>query len=130
MPYDVQHDERAAHIDVRYSGCVSIAERTAAMNETLAVIRGHGPCRILIDFDQARLHDVPLAAQSAFATVIATRPELRPCRIAFVGHERNGFNTAIETLSAGRGYRFRRFFDRDTALAWLAAAPIASAAAE
>ena len=127
MAYEVTCNDALQLVDVRYSGCVSVEQRGAAMDETLAILRDTGIRRIAIDYDQARLRDDPVATMSAFATRIATNAELRQCHIAFIGRRGHQFNITIETLSSARGYGARRFFDRDSALAWLRDEPLAAA---
>ena len=112
---------------MRYFDCVSVEQRGAAMDQTLVILRDSGIRRIAIDYDQARLRDDPVAIMSAFATRIATSAELRQCHIAFIGRRGHQFNITIETLASARGYGARRFFDRDSALAWLRAQPLAAA---
>ena len=123
MAYEVTCNDPLQLVDVRYFDCVSVEQRGAAMDETLAILRDTGIRRIAIDYDRARLRDDPVATMSAFATRIATDAALRQCRIAFIGRAGHQFNITIETLSSARGYGARRFFDRDSALAWLTAQP-------
>ena len=126
MAYEVTCNDQLQLVDVRYFDCVSVEQRGAAMDETLAILRDTGIRRIAIDYDQARLRDDPVATMSAFATRIATNAELRRCHIAFIGRRGHQFNITIETLASARGYGARRFFDRDSALAWLESQPLAA----
>ena len=126
MAYEVTCNDPLQLVDVRYFDCVSVEQRGAAMDETLVILRDTGSRRIAIDYDQARLRDDPVATMSAFATRIATSAELRRCHIAFIGRRGHQFNNTIETLSSARGYGARRFFDRDSALAWLRTQPLAA----
>jgi len=126
MAYEVTRNDPLQLVDVRYFDCVSVEQRGAAMDETLAILRDTGIRRIAIDYDQARLRDDPVATMSAFATRIATNAQLRQCHIAFIGKAGHQFNITIETLSSARGYGARRFFDRGSALAWLQAQPLAA----
>ena len=126
MAYEVTCNGPLQLVDVRYFDCVSIAQRGEAMDQTLAILRDTGLRRIAIDYDRARLRDDPVATMSAFATRIATSAVLRQCHIAFIGRRGSQFNVVIETLSSARGYGARRFFDRDSALAWLRAQPLAA----
>jgi len=126
MAYEVTRNDPLQLVDVRYHDCVSIEQRRAAMDETLLILRTYGYRRIAIDYDLARLRDDGVVAMSAFATHIATNAELRECRIAFIGRQGHQFNVTVETLSSARGYGARRFFDRDSALAWLTAQPAAA----
>ena len=119
MAYEITRNDQLQLVDVRYFDGVSVEQRRAAMDETLAILRTTGIRRIAIDYDLARLHGDPVAVMSAFATRIATNVELRECRIAFVGKPGHQFNLTVETLAAARGYGARRFFDRDSAMAWL-----------
>lgn len=121
MAYEVTRNDALRLVEVRYFDCVSVEQRRAAMAETLAILRVTGIRRIAIDYDLARLRDDPVATLSAFATRIATNAELRECRIAFVGRRGHQFNVAVETLASARGFGARRFFDRDSAVAWLMA---------
>ena len=121
MAYEVTQNDPLQLVDVRYFDCVSVEQRGAAMDETLVILQAAGFRRIAIDYDQARLRDDGVVTMSAFATRIATNAALRQCRIAYVGKRGHHFNVTIETLSSARGYGARRFFDRDSALAWLAA---------
>ena len=121
MAYEITCNDVLRLVDVRYFDRVSIEQRCAAMDETLAILRATGIHRIVIDYDLARLRDDPVQAMSAFATRIATNAELRQCRIAFVGKQGHQFNLTVETLASARGYGAQRFFDRSSALAWLAA---------
>ncbi|MFD0739835.1 hypothetical protein ACFQZQ_11130 [Lysobacter koreensis] len=121
MAYEVKKDEQLEMVDVRYSDRVPVAERVLALDETLEILRATEIRRILIDYDRARLPDDPIPTQSGFATLIATNAELKRCRIAFVGRAGHTFNIAVENMSSARGYSFERFFDRDSALAWLLA---------
>jgi len=121
MAYTVTRNDRLQMVDVLYFDGVSVLQRGAAMDETLAILAASDIRRIVIDYDQARLHGDPLAVISAFATRVATNAELRLCRIAFVGRRGHTFNLPLETLSSARGYGFQRFFDRDSAIAWLLA---------
>lgn len=121
MAYEVTQNDQLRLVDVRYFDSVSTAQRGAAMDETLVILRATGIRRIAIDYDQAWLRDDPVTTMSAFATRIATNAELRQCRIAFIGKQGHQFNITVETLSSARGYGARRFFNRDSALAWLMA---------
>jgi hypothetical protein len=125
MAYAVTRNDPLQLVDVRYFDCVSVEQRGAAMDETLAILRATGIRRIAIDYAQARLRDDPVATMSAFATRIATNAALRQCHIAFIGKAGHQFNITVETLSSARGYGARRFFDRDSALAWLQGQPLA-----
>jgi len=124
MAYAVTRNNALHLVDVHYVDSISIKQRGAAMDETLAILRATGIRRIAIDYDHARLSDDPIATMSAFATRIATDAELRRCHIAFIGRRGHQFNITIELLSSARGYGARRFFDRDSALAWLQAQPL------
>ncbi|MFP7723385.1 hypothetical protein [Lysobacter sp. A3-1-A15] len=106
-------------IDVRYWDCVPVEQREAAFKETSALLGEGAPCRILIDFSNARQTAEPLARVSGFASRLAADEMLRQCRIAFVGPETSRFNMALETLAGARGYAFHRFFGRGDALEWL-----------
>lgn len=119
MGYTVTRNEPLQLIDVRYFDRVTIAQRAAAMDETLEILRETEIRRIAIDFDEARGGSDPFQDTNAFATRVATDALLRQCRIAFVGTATNRFNAVLETLSDARGYGFRRFFDRPSAIAWL-----------
>lgn len=119
MAYTVTRDEQLQLIDVRYFDRVTIAQRSAAMDETLVILRETDLRRIAIDFDEARVGSDLFQDTNAFATRVATEPLLRQCRIAFIGAASNRFNAVLEPLSDARGYGFRRFFDRTSALAWL-----------
>ena len=130
MSYEVTCNDPLQLVDVRYFDCVSVEQRAAAMDATLAILRATDIRCIAIDYDQARLRDDPVATMSAFATRIATSAELRECRIAFIGRAGHQFNLTIETLASARGYGARRFFDRDSAVAWLTAAAPAPAPLE
>ena len=125
MAYAVTRNDPLHLIDVHYFDSVSVQQRGAAMDETLAILRATSIRRIAIDYEQARLRDDPVVVMSAFATRIATNAELRCCQIAFIGRRGHQFNITIETLSAARGYGARRFFDRASALEWLQAQPLA-----
>ncbi len=127
MAYAVTRNDPLQLVDVQYAGSVSVTQRGAAMDETLLILGATGIRRIVIDYDQARLRDDPVATMSAFATRIATNAELRRCHIAFIGRRGHQFNMTIELLSSARGYGARRFFDRDSALEWLQAQPLADA---
>lgn len=119
MGFTVTRNEPLELVDVRYFDRVTIAQRAAAMDETLVILRETAIRRIAIDFDEARAGSDPFQDTNAFATRIATHALLRQCRIAFVGAATNRFNAVLETLSDGRGYGFRRFYDRNEAIAWL-----------
>lgn len=123
MAFAVTRNDPLQLVDVCYFDSVSVNQRDAAMDETLAILRATDIRRIAIDYDQARLRDDPVAVMSAFATRIATNAELRQCRIAFIGRHGHQFNIVVETLSSARGYGARRFFDRHSALEWLQAQP-------
>ena len=124
MAYAVTRNDPLQLVDVRYFDGVSVEQRGAAMVETLAILRDTGIRRIAIDYDLARLRDDPVATMSTFATRLATNAALRQCHIAFIGKAGHQFNVTIETLASARGYGARRFFDRDSALAWLRAQPL------
>jgi len=119
LPYDITLLDELGLVLVRYHGSVDVAQRSAALQATLHAITGTGYRRVLVDFDHADPSPEPLATVSAFATRLATDPVLRSCRIAFLGHERQRFNTVVETLSLARGYGARRFHDRTAAMQWL-----------
>lgn len=121
MAYEISRNDALLMVDVRYFGCVSVEQRGAAMEETLAILDATGIRRIVIDYELARLRDDPVTTMSTFATRIATNALLRECRIAFVGRPGHQFNITVETLAAARGYGARRFFERDSAIAWLMA---------
>lgn len=119
MAYEVSTNHERQLIDVRYSGCVSIENRVTAMNETLGLLDRTGYRRILIDYNQAQTHMDSMASMSRFATLISSNAQLRQCRITFVGDRNQQFNAVIETLADARHYPFRRFYDRESAIAWL-----------
>lgn len=119
MAYTVTRDDQLQLVNVRYFDRVTVAQRGAAMDETL-VILGESDLRcIVIDFDEALTGSDLFQDTNAFATRVATEPMLRQCRIAFVGAATNRFNNVLEPLSDARGYGFKRFFDRPSAIAWL-----------
>jgi hypothetical protein len=119
MGYAVTRNEPQQIIEVRYFDLVTVAERAAAMDETLVILGATSLRRIAIDFNDARAGIEAFQDTNAFATRVATNALLRQCRIAFVGAASNRFNVVLETLSDARGYGFRRFFDRPSAIAWL-----------
>jgi hypothetical protein len=119
MAHEVSTDETHRMINVRYRGNISIDTRRQAMHETLALLEASGFRRILIDYVDAQYHLGTFAESNAFASTISNQPLLRQCRIAFVGSQGQQFNAVIETLADARRYPFRRFFDRESALAWL-----------
>ena len=122
MTYQVTQNDQLQMVDVRYSGCVSVAQRSSEMDETLTILRATGIRRVVTDYELAQLGDDTVVSMSAFATRIATSATLRRCRIAYVGKQGHQFNATIEALAYARGSAFRRFFDRDSAVAWLLAA--------
>ena len=119
MGFEVNHDAARGIIDVRYFDRVKVADRSAAMDQTLMILGATGVRRIAIDFNAARAGDDVFQDANAFATRIATNAALRQCRIAFIGAQSNRFNVVVETLAEGRGYGFRRFFERQPAVDWL-----------
>lgn len=119
MAYEVSTNHQHQLIDVCYTGCVTIESRIAAMDETLALLDSTGYRRILIDYIEARAQLDSLASLSSFATLISSNAQLRQCRITFVGRQNQQFNAVIETLAEARHYPFRRFYDRESAIAWL-----------
>ncbi|MGH8076744.1 MAG: hypothetical protein ACREPE_05395 [Lysobacter sp.] len=119
MAYVVTRNEDLQMIDVRYFDRVTVAERAAAMDETLVILRESALRRIAIDFNDARAGSDFFQDTNAFATRVATNALLRECRIAFVGAATNRFNAVLESLSDARGYSFQRFFDRAAAIVWL-----------
>ncbi|MBW3549261.1 MAG: hypothetical protein KY442_00155 [Proteobacteria bacterium] len=119
MAYTVSTDDGHELIDVRYRGCVSIGSRIQAMNETLVLLDSTGYRRIMVDYLEAKAHLDSLASASAFASLISSDPQLRQCRITFVGSRTQQFNAVVETLADARHYPFKRFYDRASALAWL-----------
>lgn len=119
MAYAVATDHPRRLVDVRYTETVSIESRARAYQETLALLAPTGYRRILIDYVDAKPQAESFDDINAFASAISSDPILRQCRIAFVGARGQQFNTAVEALAAARHYPFKRFHDRDQALAWL-----------
>lgn len=119
MAYALTTDHQHQLIDVRYSHTVSIESRARAYQETLTLLAPTGYRRIMIDYVQAKAQAELFADINAFATAVSSDPVLRQCRIAFVGAPGQQFNTAVEALAEARHYPFRRFHERDPALAWL-----------
>lgn len=119
MTYSVAPHATHRLIDVRYRGNVSIAERSAAHEETRVLLVQTGFLRILIDYTDAQPTSEPFATTAAFVNRISSDPLLRPCKIAFVGQPAQFFNVTVETLADVRHYPFKRFYDRSAALEWL-----------
>ena len=119
MGFEVNHDAARGMVDVRYFDRVKVADRGAAMDRTLKILAATNARRIAIDFNDAVTGSDLFQDTNAFATRVSTNAVLRHCRIAFIGAQSNRFNVVVETLAEGRGYGFRRFFERQPALDWL-----------
>lgn len=77
MTFEITQDRQRGIIDVRYFDRVTVGERMAAMEDTLAILREIDLRRIAIDFNDSRAGSEPFQVTNAFATWLATNALLR-----------------------------------------------------
>lgn len=122
MPWCVNHDAKLPFLETRYSGVLTPAELSAAVQATINMVRTHELYQLLGDctalegghsvFDLYALVDVLLATGLAHrikeAIVLPTLP---------MATEKVEF---WELACMNRGVQVRIFTDRQSAIAWLA----------
>ena len=108
-------------VTVTYRGKITIAERTAVLEELLAMFAATDYRRLLVDFFEAQSTVEEFVACKELARKLMALG-IQGCQVAYVGPRGRAINPVVETLSASRGFMFERFEDPDEALDWLKAA--------
>lgn len=119
VPFEMTVDTLSSLLYVRFFGVVNVEARRAALGEARHLISTRNLSRVLTDYREATFRFDSFEAANHFATAMATSPELRQCRVAFVGERSQVNNFLVETLTAARGLHSHRFHDCEAALAWL-----------
>lgn len=121
MSFTVTVEPQHRLVRVVYRGTITIAERHAAVREAMRVLAPVQYRRLLIDLSAASAAAEALGLSNSFATVLATTPQIRDSRLAYVVNPHDHGNRLIENLASARHVAVQRFHDSQSALGWLLA---------
>ena len=121
MPYTMTVDPTRHLVRVDYTGTISIAERTQAMDACAGQLEASGWRRVLVVLTAATHAAEPLQLSNSFATRLAAHAPINDSRLAYVVAPHEHANRLIEHLAAARHVALRSFHEVDAAERWLLA---------
>lgn len=105
-------------VTVTYRGKITIAERTAVLEELLAMFAATDYRRLLVDFFEAQSMVEEFVACKELARKLMALG-VQGCQVAYVGPRGPAIDPVVDALAASCGFMFERFEDADEALDWL-----------
>lgn len=117
MPFDLSLCQSTEVIELVFTDCVTIPERSDALREVVKAHSEHAYIRLLADFSQATTLVESESDMVAYADRLAQCWVLKPFSIAYVGdiNARQAWRASplcADTSSSG-------FFTREAAISWL-----------
>jgi hypothetical protein len=118
--FSITVDDGRRIVEVRYSGVITLEDRTRAVETGSRVLEESGYRKVLVDLSDAEMVMESPQKDSGFADVLSSNPQLASSRTAFLAGPDQSINWFIEMLAKARHYDCEHFTDREAALAWLA----------
>ncbi|UHQ20663.1 hypothetical protein LVB87_05840 [Lysobacter sp. KIS68-7] len=108
----------ACRVEVVFHGPVSYQDRMDTMDIVCPILLVHKFTRVLLDFSNAWPNTTLGATRAEFIARIEAEPAMAGACLAFV-HGSESHTMPTEHASHVAGFVARRFYDRDSATAWL-----------
>lgn len=118
--FSITIDDKRRVVEVRYSGTITLADRSQAVETGSRALEETGYRKVLVDLSNAEMAMEPPQEESRFADVLSSNPQLARSRTAFLASPDQSTNWFIEVLAKARHYDCEHFTDREAAHAWLA----------
>ena len=117
MTYHIQSFDHNV-ICVRYSGLVTMEERTAVVNELCSLKQHSHPFRLLIDLSPVK-HKMTTLEQTIFAKYLVSLEEFEFAHIALLSKKSKVPKGLIDISVLQANLRFKEFDNEPDALNWL-----------
>ena len=118
MPRNIAVLPDESRIEVSFIGPVTFADRAQTLTHLAPKVRANAIRMMLVDFSAAWHEPESAEAVARFERFLADFEAIRGTAVAFVNCP-GTHSVPTERTAEAMGFAFKRFYGRDTALAWL-----------
>ncbi|MEH6348027.1 MAG: STAS/SEC14 domain-containing protein [Bermanella sp.] len=118
MVYKIEPLNKKGIICVRYSGVVTMEERTAVVSELCTYKQQNKPLRLLIDVSPVK-HKMTALEQKIFAKYLVSLKEFEYAHVALLSKNASVPEELLDISVLQANLRLKEFASEETALDWL-----------